>query len=204
MITYCQFNRGWSLLWVALTLCLSACSSRPPEHPVLTWPQRQQQLQQLTRYQARGSLTYRTPERSFYARFNWQQIDPNHLRWRLMHPLGQTLFLLEQQGSTVRLQDHQGQHYQGKQAEQFLKCQSSLELPLPLLAHWLIGLPTPHDQYQLDGQQRLKQLIHVDPAPIQLNYLAYRDQGHLSLPTQLQLEIGRHRLLLKIDQWILP
>lgn len=204
MVTYCQFNRGWRLVLVALTLCLSACSSRPPEGTVRTWSQRQLQLQQLTCYQARGSLVYRTPERSFYARFTWHQSAPDHLQWRLTHPLGQTLFLLEQQGSTLRLQDHQGQQYQGNQAEQLLRRQSGLTLPLPLLAHWLIGLPTPNDPYQLDGQQRLKQLIHPDSPPLQVSYLAYREQGSLSLPTQLQFEIGSQRLLLKIDQWVLP
>jgi outer membrane lipoprotein LolB len=158
----------------------------------------------LTRYQARGRLIYRTPKRSFYAHFNWRQSAPDHLQWRLTHPLGQTLFLLEQQGTVLRLQDHLGQQYQGDQAEQHLRRQSGIALPLPLLAHWLTGQPTPNDQYQLDEQQRLKQLIHTDPSALRLNYLTYCEQGGLSLPTQLQIEIGSQRLLLKIDQWLLP
>jgi outer membrane lipoprotein LolB len=203
MSIYRQCNLRLDLL-IILSLCLSACSSLPPEHPALTWEQRQLQLQQVIRYQARGRLIYQTPERSFTARFKWHQSAPDRLQWRLTHPLGQTLFLLKQQGGTVSLQDHLGQYYQGDQAEQFLRRQSGFVLPLSLLARWLIGLPTPYDQYQLDGQQRLKQLIHSDSFPIQLNYLAYRDQESLSLPTQLQLEIGVHRLLLTIDYWTLP
>ncbi|MEW9810133.1 MAG: lipoprotein insertase outer membrane protein LolB [Candidatus Symbiodolus clandestinus] len=189
---------GFLIATVSVLFGLLACSSKFPKYPTLTREVYQQQRQQLTQYQLRGSLVLRTPRCSRYARFNWQQQAPDHYQLRLTHPLGQTLLLIQYRAGLLQLVDHRGDCYQGEQAKQLIQQHSGFRWPMTNLASWLIGLPGPQDRTQYDQQQQLQALCPHDYPSLQIHYRNYRQQAHLMLPSQLKLLFQDQQITLNI------
>ncbi|UXI01925.1 lipoprotein insertase outer membrane protein LolB [Photobacterium sp. TY1-4] len=186
---------GSSLL---LTL-LAGCATQP-ERPAVDWPSHQTSLTQLSHYQAKGKLGYRGTKR-FGANLMWQT-TPGADHLLLTNFLGKTLLKLDATPSQVTLLGHDGKTYRGRDASQLIYQLTDINLPIEHMRHWLIGLPTGADTYQLNSDNRVGYLAkQIGDQLWQLDYLEYDDAVTPALPRRMQLTQDTLRITLVINEW---
>ncbi|MFL1800333.1 lipoprotein insertase outer membrane protein LolB [Plesiomonas shigelloides] len=193
------------LLPLTLVWLLSACVSTPPEPvgPAVSWSAHVQQLNDLSRFQARGTFAYLTPQRRQSARFFLQQKDAEHYQLLLLNPLGGTVLEISAAPGNITLKDNDGKTYQGVNADELVYRLTGMQIPVTNLRHWILGLPGDNDTYTLAGQ-RLATLQHVTPDGTWImRYNSYDVNSNPVLPAAMELTQGDQRIKLKIDDWIL-
>lgn len=184
----------------SLLLSLLAGCATQPERPVVDWPSHQASLIQLSHYQAKGKLGYRGTKR-FGANLMWQTA-PGVDRLLLTNFLGKTLLKLDATPSQVTLLSHDGNTYRGRDASQLIYQLTDINLPVEHMRHWLIGLPTGADTYQLDDNNRVAYLAkQIGDQLWQLDYLDYDDAVTPALPRRMQLSQDTLRITLVINEW---
>nr|WP_206194033.1 lipoprotein insertase outer membrane protein LolB [Serratia microhaemolytica] len=191
------------------SLLLVACSVTQPRGPTVSpqspqWIAHQQQLQQLTQYQTRGSFAYLSEQKKVYARFFWQQYSADHYRLLLTNPLGGTELELTVQNNQVQLIDRQGGRYLSHDAEAMLLQLTGMAIPINNLRQWMLGLPGNAKDFQVDANYRLKRLTYQQNGLTwQVNYQDFDTNLTPALPNRLELEQGAQRIKLKMDHWTL-
>lgn len=191
-------------------LLLAACSVTPPapfiSSPITAaWKDHQQAVQQLTQYQASGSLAYFSEHKKSYARFFWQQDTTQKYRLLLTNPLGGTELDLRVEPGFIQVIDSKGQRHVSNDLDSTIKILSGMTIPMENLRLWLLGLPGASKQFQLNTDNQLKQLLfNEEQQNWHVIYQNYHNQYRIALPKQIDLFQGESRIKLKIDQWTLP
>lgn len=196
---------------LASALVLAGCPSIPvePEGPKVVvnvnspeWLQHQQQVQELTQYQARGNFGYISPQQNVAARFFWQQKSAENYRLLLTTPFGGKVVEMNVQPGLVQLTDNKDQIFVGNSPEELIVRLTGMQIPLSSLRQWLVGLPGESSQFALDSEYRLKQLtLVVDGLEWQVNYTSYHKNITPAMPREMELRQGDRRIKLKIDKW---
>lgn len=199
------------LRWLPfLAVLLTACAHHPipqtnSNDKSPQWQARQARLNQLTRFQSRGSFAYIDPNHRVYARYNWQQQAPQQFRLILTNPLGGTELQLDQQGQTVQVVDSRGLRSYSQHAQQLLSTLSGMQIPLDILRQWMVGLPGKSHNFSLDNDYQLRQADYqVGGQQWHLTITEYHKLKPVSLPASLQLQTGQQRIKLRLDDWVLP
>lgn len=186
---------------LASLLLFVACAplQQPPLSSQPNWPAHQQQLTELTVWDAVGKLGIRTPEQSNSARFNWQQQD-QQFDIRVTNLLGQNLATLVGNPNQVQLDIAGQDRYITDSPELFLQQQLGWSLPVDMLNYWIKGVPAPDSQasYQLNEQGLLENLIQ---AGWQVNFSRYQTLESHTLPSKIRLQQGGVALTLLIKRW---
>lgn len=189
-----------SLLLTGCNLTRTAPQGQPINSP--QWQQHRQSLQQITRYQTRGSFVLFMGSRKVYARFHWQQTAPDRFRLLLLNPLGNTELQLDVQGSVTALRDNTGKRYVGDDAEKLIYQLTGMDIPLTSLRQWILGSPGDASNYQLDSTALLQQINDKrGDQHWKVTYLGYDHTTVPPLPAAMVLEEGDQRIKLRIDNW---
>jgi len=189
------------------SLVLTACAFNSPTEPGKSpdspqWRQHQQEVQKITQYQTRGAFAYLADDRKIYARFNWQQTNPERYRLLLTNPLGSTELELNVLPDQVQLTTGNGDRYVTEDAEQTLARLSGMPIPLNSLRQWILGLPGEATDYRLDDKYQLKELNYrQDGKNWKVVYSGYDNNVVPALPSNMELSTGTLRIKLKMDNW---
>lgn len=193
------------IVGATLLLLLSACSfnSAPEALPPaddLSWEARQNQLLEMTRWQAKGRIGILTAQgNSGAASFNWTQSDGRYQIY-LFGPLGMGKVQLSGEPGQVTLAKSRDEVYRATTAEALIQQQVGWTLPVSNLHYWIRGIPSPHSpaQTELDHQQRLQRLEQNGWV---ITYEAYQHQNGLDLPTKMALVYEQLKVKIVISDW---
>ncbi len=189
------------------SLILTACGTPKPTQPLTElsspqWLQHKHALQQLRYYQVRGAFAYISDKKRTYARFFWQQDDPEHYRLMLINPLGGSELELTVQPGFAQLTDNLGKCHIDNNPEALIQRLMDMSVPLNRLRLWILGLPADASQVTLNSQHRLKQLrFQHQEQSWTVDYQAYYEHTLPQLPKKLELKQKHYRIKLKIDDW---
>lgn len=185
-------------------LWLSACAVQTSHYSVDSplWQQHQQQLSQITRYEARGAFAWLDGRQKLYARFFWQQTAPDNYRLVLTSPLGSTEMDLQVAPNLVQLLDNKGQRHIDTDPQRLISRLTGMNLPFASLRQWLLGLPGNTSDYTLNQDYCLQSLRYQQgDQHWQVRYPGYDNRQHPALPAELELQQDGLRIKLKINHW---
>jgi len=185
-------------------ILLAACApiQQPPSTSIpASWPQHQQQVAQLTRWDIIGKLGIRTPEQSNSARFNWQQLE-QQFDISVTNLLGQSVASLSGSDKEVQLNIAGHGNYITDQPDALLQQELGWTLPISMLRYWVKGIPSPDSEaiYQLNNQGLMDSLSQ---AGWQVDFSRYKALESHSLPSKIRMQQGDIKLTLIIKRWSL-
>jgi len=183
-------------------ILLAACAPIQPSTSIpVSWPQHQQQISQLTRWDIIGKLGIRTPEQSNSARLNWQQLE-QQFDISVTNLLGQSVASLSGSDKEVQLNIAGHGNYITDQPDALLQQELGWTLPISMLRYWVKGIPSPDSKaiYQLNNQGLMDSLSQ---AGWQVDFSRYKALESLSLPSKIRLQQGDIKLTLIIKRWSL-
>ncbi|WP_392565328.1 lipoprotein insertase outer membrane protein LolB [Utexia brackfieldae] len=208
-----------SMICVAMTVSLMACTSKIPEpvitpvveekqQPIITpehlWQQHQRALSKIVSFKANGSLAYFSNKTKHYARFFFNQISSTHYQLKLTTPVGGTVMELMVKPNFVELTDRNGEKYQGTDVEDLLLELTNMNIPLKSIHNWLLGLSNNPVQDKINQDGYLKEAEFSQNSEMwQLNIQSYNTKEAIALPAQLQLTHKDDVIRLRINNWVL-
>lgn len=168
------------------------------------WKAQTQHINQLQRYQTRGSFAYIGATQKTYARFFWQQYSPDSYKLLLTNPVGSTeLELIVKDGQT-QLTDNKGQKYYSDDPDSMIYQLTGMAIPMENLRQWIVGLPGDAQSYAISNQYHLKTLNWSQGMEKwKVTYQSYDEKVSPQLPNRLDIEQGDNRIKLKMDSWTL-
>jgi len=191
---------GLATMLILLVACAPIQQSPVTSTPA-SWPQYQQQVTQLTRWNIMGKLGIRTPEQSNSARFNWQQLE-QHFDISVTNLLGQSVASISGSDKEVQLIIAGHGNYITDQPDTLLQQELGWTLPISMLRYWVKGIPSPDSEaiYQLNNQGLMDSLSQAD---WQVDFIRYKALESHSLPSKIRLQQGNIKLTLIIKRWSL-
>ena len=198
----------YRLCIILIALLINACSlnqSNISSNPILDWPQHQQELKQLTAFQASGSLAYFDTKSRYYGRFYIKQLAKNEYQLKLTSPIGTSIFSLSVNPFEAVLTDKNGEKYRNKNVESLVEDLTGMNIPLRNMTDWLIGYANNNDD-KIDDSGKLSQTHFKQTDKIwTVTYRKYTDvkfhSNTIDLPSTIFLNSGRSELRLSINNW---
>lgn len=189
---------------MALTL-LFGCAQLPHDETNVQWQQHQQQLSNISHYQASGKLGFISPTERRSMNFFWQQTSTGS-QLRLTSLFGQTLFRMDITNSGTTIETYEDEVFQSPDGQQLLYQLTGLDIPLAQLTEWLKGSATNADQYTLFPTNTLaSQSKKIGQRDWQVMYKSYidvpNDQNLVPLPNSLVLTQNEIKINLLISNW---
>ncbi|WP_052481165.1 lipoprotein insertase outer membrane protein LolB [Gilvimarinus agarilyticus] len=189
-----------------LTRCANVPSNTgaPPEGPVDTQAH-EERLRAISQWHLQAKAGLRSPEQNGSARLDWRH-SPSSFDISLSGPLGQGRVELKGTPEGVVLTQPDSEPLRAESAEALLYQQTGWDLPVGLLADWLLGLPAtkqPVDDLKRNDNGLLKTLSQ---AGWQLSYLNYQSVADVFLPGKViatrELDNEqRIRLVIAVYDW---
>jgi outer membrane lipoprotein LolB len=195
---------GYRMLFLSLLLLAQAgCALLDPQsQPVSTnWKAHRQQLSLLEQWTASGKLALRTADAAESASLVWQQ-QGAETDLRLSGPLGIGTTLIHSDGRQLDIRRGDEHHTLDISTPEAIAHSTGWDLPLPALAHWLKGLPSPDSRVQelaIDPQTGLLKNLQQDGWEI--SYNRYKPFQGFTLPTHLKIKRGATEAKIIIAQW---
>ncbi len=174
------------LLLLGTLSLLSACTLSPSKPPAAIDTSNNASIEN---WHLKGKIGIRSPGQSDSAYLNWQQCQ-QLTAIVLSGPLGQGAARLGIGPHHATLEDSDGKSFHADSAEQLLRQQLQMNIPVSELYFWLRGLPAPDGPYQWEDQQTLLQAgwhIHfdyfqqVDQRQLPAKIIARQDQLTITL-----------------------
>lgn len=168
------------------------------------WKNHVEKVNNLTRYQTRGSFAYIGENQKTYARFFWQQYSADSYKLLLTNPVGSTeLELIVRDGQT-QLTDNKGQKHYSDDPDNMIYQLTGMTIPMENLRQWITGLPGDAQSYAISNEYHLKALTWSQGMEKwKVSYQSYDDKTSPQLPDRLDIEQGSNRIKLKMDSWTL-
>jgi outer membrane lipoprotein LolB len=186
------------LLIQALVATYFAGCAHTPSSDALTFPERQNLLEQLEMWDAGGRISINTGEQAFQGRFQWQQLADS-IDLTVRGPFGAGA--LEISGPIDRLQIRtRGETRDLTNPETELSALLGWWLPVRSFRYWLLGLPDPEfpEETSLgpdDTLESLEQRLWL------LRYHSYQVADGILLPRQIDLSYDDLQLRVIVDRW---
>jgi outer membrane lipoprotein LolB len=164
-----------------------------------SWQAHKQRISLVDAWQINGKVGIRAPQDSGSGTLFWLQRQ-DYFDIRLSGPLGRGAARLTGRPGDIQLEVANQGRYQAESAEQLLREQLGLNLPVSHLFWWIRGLPSPDSKSRLnlDSQSHLAQLQqdgwHVE-------FLSYAEQNGFWLPERIKLSGFDLQVTLVIKDW---
>lgn len=164
-----------------------------------SWKAHKQRISLVDAWQISGKVGIRAPQDSGSGTLFWLQRQ-DYFDIRLSGPLGRGAARLTGRPGDIQLEVANQGRYQAESAEQLLREQLGLNLPVSHLFWWIRGLPSPDSKSRLnlDSQSHLAQLQqdgwHVE-------FLSYAEQNGFWLPERIKLSGYDLQVTLVIKDW---
>lgn len=164
-----------------------------------SWKAHKQRISLVDAWQINGKVGIRAPQDSGSGTLFWLQRQ-DYFDIRLSGPLGRGAARLTGRPGDIQLEVANQGRYQAESAEQLMREQLGLNLPVSHLFWWIRGLPSPDSKSRLnlDSQSHLAQLQqdgwHVE-------FLSYAEQNGFWLPERIKLSGYDLQVTLVIKDW---
>lgn len=183
--------RSVVLLWLAL---LGGCTLLPTS-PV---PAARPAQPEAAPFALNGRIAVRHDGTRHSAGLRWMH-DSRSDEVLLLTPLGQTAARVYRDESGATLDDGERRH-EAVDAESLMQQVLGWHLPLEGLHYWVLGLPLPTSQAQIE-RDALGRVSVLRQDGWEVRYQRYAGDGADSLPARLQLSSDSLDVQLIIDEW---
>ena len=200
--------KKWTIYIQLLTLSLFtvSCSNvtqKPsvgkPANKQAAWEQRQVKFAQAKEWRLQGKVAINHREQNWPFSLSWLQRQGENYEMNIKHPLtGAVLAYLKSDAQGVMLRGQDGKEYRDRNAENLLRTQLGVGLPLQGMRYWVRGLssPTyPQAKVNLDEYGRPTTLIQ---AGWSIQYPVYQDQSSSALPKKVILNHSANKTRIKV------
>lgn len=197
------------LVAVILAAGLSACSSVPdhtinaakPANVEQAWAQRQAKFDRMKSWRLQGRVGVRHQAQSWTFSIVWLQKNGKQYAMNIKNPLtGNIVAQLTSTPQGVSLLANDGKTYRDADAEQLLRKQMGVGLPLRGMKYWVRGLtspdyPTLKNALKLDVYGRP---IQLQQAGWTVKYTKYESDTPYALPAKMNLSHSVEKTRVKV------
>lgn len=228
MTKYLAQNKLPLILLVLLSQLLTGCAMLKSTPQDIVANQTINSVDNLTHWQVKGKLIFKSPAEKFSASLNWTQKDTDS-DIRLTTFLGISILKLKQNQQGAKL-EYDGNNYQAQDAKTLLARHTNLHWPIEQMAHWVKGSDVktstskdnkgaaPTIQYHPTltsttnnnpNSGKISQITLLDNlgTPWQIQYPQYQlveFQGRqYHLPKQVRLKGHNTSMVIKISRWVI-
>ncbi len=189
-------------IYLLIILVLFVGCSKIPLIPESTsGAERQNKLEQITRWKLKGRLALTTPNESWTVTLRWSQ-DYDRYLMQFVAPLGQGTYALRGgEGSGVYLLTAKNEVFRADDAESLLKQTVGWHVPMSGFRYWVRGLPEPGVEIlnrEFDDQGRILEMQQED---WHISLSRYIDVDGVRLPGKVFMQNDHFKLKLVIHEW---
>lgn len=196
---------------IILSLFIVACQSTKSQNVASIeqqWQAHQQNLQQISAFQVKGSIAHMSDKSRNYGRFLITQQSTDNYEVKLTTPVGTNILTLKSGPNYAQLIDKNGGSYQDINVENLMKKISNVNIPLNSLHNWLKGFSDNINADKLDNSGRLISTTFMqgnNKWTLKIpSYKTYTYQNKkIDLPATIELKHDDEVVRLKISDWIL-
>lgn len=194
------------LVGLLVITLLSACATQAPlSTPTVqnqqSWADRQDTLNQLTRWHSVGALAIQTAKSNDSMQFDWQVQSENNYSLRFIGPIGTGFGTLKTTPTQSVYFAPKGQVYQDTSAEALLTKVTGWELPVNDLYYWTRGLPVPGSAADLQFDANRSHLTSLQQDGFTVFFQNYSGIGKIDLPSKLLIENKDIKVKIVITRW---
>lgn len=146
-----------------------------------------------------GAMAARNKNKGWSASLNWVQNGPSQYQIRLSGPLGSGTVLVNKSGGVVTFRDGP-KTATSSNADELLRQQTGVRLPVNNLYYWVRGLPAP-GAVQSAKRDQANHLILLRQAGYTIEYAQYTTVGKYVLPSQIRLQGNGVFIKVVIRRW---
>lgn len=200
-----RFTSSTSLL-LFICLLISGCGLLRQKNTDIETSYPIQSNFELTHWQLKGKLIFKSPEQKFSAYLNWIQ-KADHTQLRLTNFLGISILILKQDDQGAHL-EYQNKAYYAANLNELLNRHTHLNWPIEQMSDWIKGIHQ-HTNHLASPQHALDQFSLLDNhgSTWTINYpsaqLIENAGLYYRLPTQVNFKNTRISIKIKIQQWII-
>lgn len=177
------------------------CSKVPLIPESTSGAERQNNLEQITRWKLKGRLALTTLNESWTVTLRWSQ-DYDRYLMQFVAPLGQGTYALRGgEGSGVYLLTAKNEVFRADDAESLLKQTVGWHVPMSGFRYWVRGLPEPGVEIlnrEFDDQGRISEMQQKD---WHISLSRYIDVDGVRLPGKVFMQNDHFKLKLVIHEW---
>lgn len=193
------------LLFLMVLLSLAACTTVPVQAPEPersgSWEEHVDALTALTHWQVQGRAAIRTGDQAGTVALNWRQRDESY-RVELRAPWGAGNIVLDSAPRGVTLRTSKGVQEFATEPRELLWRHTGFDLPVEALRYWLLGLPEPSRQAELEVDER-GLLTELHQHGWRIRYLDYGQFDGVALPTRLYVTGEVAEVRVAVQEWSL-
>lgn len=190
-------------LILGFALVLTACATVPapeaPKNETLSWDNRVQTLESLSRWDIKALIAIRNNREAESASLDWQQNNQNFII-HLFGPLGTNAYTLVGKSGKVQLATPEGKQFSAESPEALLAKQTGWILPVSHLKYWIRGLPVPGVESNKTFD-RFHHLTELDQEGWHVQFLRYTAAHHIDLPSKIFISNPELTVKIIISQW---
>lgn len=162
------------------------------------WETRSEQLQKVDRFlmQARGSYGRLMPVKTD---LRWQQNADGSFDLRVAGPFGIGATTITGTPDNVQVRTRSGT-YQSNNPEQWIQDKMGWTLPLAGLRFWILGMPSPHSDADIDLDSEGR-VLTLEQDGWTLNYSEYQKAAAHQLPRKFEVSNSDVKLKVVVDSW---
>lgn len=153
----------------------------------------------VTSWDISGAMAARSNNKGWNASVNWLQRGTGQYQIRLFGPLGSGTVLINKNGNTVTLRDGP-KSSSSTNADELLKQQTGIRLPVGNLYYWVRGLPAP-GSIQSVKRDSSNRILQFKQAGYSINYGQYTAVGSVALPNKITLQGNGVFIKFVIKRW---
>jgi outer membrane lipoprotein LolB len=170
-----------------------------PSNKVIPLEKRKAETATISSWVIRGALAAKNKSKGWSATMNWAQQGPSSYQIRLMGPLGGGTVLINKQGNTVTFQDG-SKRATSNNADELLKKQTGIQLPVNNLYYWVRGLPAP-GAVQSEQHDQFNHLVQLRQGGYTINFTQYTSVKGIDLPSMVRLDGNGVMIKVIIKSW---
>lgn len=200
-------------LMLVLSFMLTGCArfghqgvvkSAPATKQVTAWEKRKAKFLRDSNWALLSKIGLSYQDEYWQFGLNWTQKAASQFAMLIKNPLsGAIVAKLTQNNRGATLLADDGKTYHSRDAEQLLKSQSGVYMPVKGMPYWVRGVTSPQykvDKLDLDNQGRP---TLIQQAGWQIRYAAYQGTNVMALPRKITFKRSSDQLSLKMiaKQW---
>lgn len=182
---------------------LAGCSVLPEKTPAESTDlsAHQLQLQDINRWQLTGRLAVTHRDENVNATLRWRQDGENYTLY-INAPLGQGSLRLQGKPGWVKMELSSGETAFATSADELLRREYNLNLPVTALRYWILGLPEPERvaMQQIDSDGYLRSIQNSE---WKLQIKSYKKIDTILLPKRLNLEGNEGSVRIIVGRWLI-
>ena len=192
-----------AMVLLALLLVLAGCARLPalPEEPAdeQAWAERQVLLSAIEHWRVDGRVAVMADDEGWSATLRWEQ-DGEIMDFLIRGPMGTGTTRIQGDADWMVVEDSSGDRWGSRDPAAELEARTGWRVPLRKLRWWMLGLPDPGEEAELDidGDGRL---VRLQQAGWTIHYDRYEARDGVILPGRINVENDAVRVRIVARDW---